>query len=81
VVVSVSTGGASPALAGWLRTRLAAALPPDLDALVEELRARRTEMKAAGTPTEHTSWTPVIESILRDLEAERAHRTQAPPGH
>lgn len=71
VTVSVSTGGASPALAGWLRDLLAQALPPDLDGLVAELQRRRAAVKAEGNPTESVAWRPIIEEILRDLEGKR----------
>jgi siroheme synthase-like protein len=71
VTVSVSTGGASPALAGWLRDLLARALPPDLDGLVTELQLRRAAVKGAGDSTESIAWRPIIEEILRDLEGKR----------
>ena len=39
VMVTTSTGGVSPALASWLRERLAAELPPELAELAEALEA------------------------------------------
>lgn len=56
VIVAVSTQGRSPALAGHLRDLLAAALPDDLDAIVEAARARRAEIHAAGGSTETEEW-------------------------
>jgi siroheme synthase-like protein len=68
VVVAVSTEGTSPALAVWLRNRLAAALPDRLEELVEALAAERSELRAAGLPTERGDWTDRIELILSELE-------------
>lgn len=70
ITISVSTGGLSPALAGWLRTRLADALPPDVGALANELRVRRTAMKDTGASTESVDWKPIIEDILRQFERQ-----------
>lgn len=64
VTIAVSTGGASPALAQWLRDRMRAALPEDLDALVSELTERRLAFKASGASTESIDWRPVIEELL-----------------
>ena len=63
VLVAVSTQGASPALAGWLRDRLAAALPVRLEALVAALRAERRALRAAGQSTEGLDWRARIEAL------------------
>ena len=69
ITVSVSTGGASPSLAKWVRDRLAAALPADADALAVALAARREEVKATGASTEDTDWLPIIEELHIRLTA------------
>jgi siroheme synthase-like protein len=56
VIVAVSTQGRSPALAGQLRDRLAAALPDDLEAIVEAAAARRRAIHARGGSTEDEAW-------------------------
>jgi siroheme synthase-like protein len=56
VLVSVSTQGTSPALASWLRDRLAAALPERLEELVAVLARRRAEIQAQGRSTEDEDW-------------------------
>jgi siroheme synthase-like protein len=48
VTVSVSTGGAAPALAALLRESLDALLPEDLDTWLAEAAARREAWRAAG---------------------------------
>jgi precorrin-2 dehydrogenase / sirohydrochlorin ferrochelatase len=69
VQVTVSTGGASPALAAGLRRRLEAELGPELAELAEALAERRAAVHAAGRSTEDVDWTPVIEAELRRLSA------------
>ena len=72
VTIAVSTGGASPALAQWLRDRLRSALPEDLDLLVAGLTERRLAFKAAGASTESIDWRPVIEELrAANADAER----------
>lgn len=56
VIVAVSTQGRSPALAGQLRDRLAAALPDDLEQIVDEVWQRRRAMHARGESTEDVAW-------------------------
>ena len=64
VTVAVSTGGASPALAQYLRDRMRDALPADLDALVAELSEQRAAFKARGESTESIDWRPIIQELL-----------------
>jgi siroheme synthase-like protein len=67
VSVAVSTGGASPALAGWLRDRVVEALGPgvgDLGALLEE--ARRGVHDRGGS-TETINWRSVLDGPLPEL--------------
>jgi siroheme synthase (precorrin-2 oxidase/ferrochelatase) len=64
----VSTGGASPALARWLRDRIAADLPAELATvahIVEEIRDRHL----AGSPGVTVDWASLIEHELVPLVA------------
>ena len=62
VLVAVSTQGTSPALAAWLRDRLAGALPARLDDLVSVLARRRAEVQGQGRSTENEDWQAVIDA-------------------
>ncbi len=67
VSVAVSTAGASPALAGWLRDRVVEALGPglgDLAALLEEGRRRLHEQ---GRSTEAVDWRAVLDGALPEM--------------
>ena len=71
VLVAVSTQGASPALAGWLRDRLARALPVRLEALAAALSEERRALRAAGQSTEGLDWTARIEALEAALADDR----------
>ena len=66
VSVAVSSAGASPALASWLRCRLAAQLggAGELAALLAEARA---SVKASGRSTEDIDWAALLNGPLPDL--------------
>jgi len=66
VVVSVSTAGASPALAQELRDRIADGLPPELEAVAADLAARRRDIQAGGGSTEEVDWRPLVKRLLDD---------------
>jgi siroheme synthase-like protein len=78
VSVSVSTGGASPALAAWLRRRIGESLGPHLGALAELLEEGRTELREAGRPTSAVDWTGLLDSempaLVREGRLEEAKR-------
>ena len=70
VTVAVSTGGTSPALAGWLRNRIARALPPELETLVALVEEARSEVRASGRPTDSVDWVGSIDRIVLPLVTE-----------
>lgn len=70
VQVSVSTGGASPALASWLRRMLEGVVGPEYGVLAAQLAERRDEIHAAGRTTEGLDWDAVIEHELAMLQKE-----------
>ena len=70
VVVSVSTSGASPALAAWVRDRVAAALPAGLGDYARRLAAQRAAHHAAGTSTEGLAWRERIDAWARGESLE-----------
>ena len=76
VIVAVSTQGRSPALAGQLRDRLAAALPADLEERVADLAARRAARagRAASRPRTSTGATCSERAVPAD--AQRLVRVQ-----
>jgi precorrin-2 dehydrogenase/sirohydrochlorin ferrochelatase len=76
VMVTVSTGGRSPALSAWLGTRLAEQLGPEYGVLGELLATERERLKAAGRSTEGLDWQKALDSDMLDLirsgQVERA---------
>ena len=67
VTVAVSTGGTSPGLARWLRTRIASTLPAGTGVLADLLEEARREMQAAGRPTDSVDWQQVLDDQLVPL--------------
>jgi siroheme synthase-like protein len=67
VTVAISTGGSSPALAGWLRTRLAATLDFDVAVVAELLDQARSMVKDAGRSTESLDWGAILDSQVVPL--------------
>ncbi len=67
VTVAVSTGGSSPALSSWLRTRLSDTLGPDVEVLAELLADARRRLQAEGRPTESVDWQALLHGPLPDL--------------
>jgi len=76
VTVSVSTGGASPALAGWLRDRVVDALGPGLGELAALLEEGRRRVHERGGSTEAIDWRSVLDgplpALVRDGRAAEA---------
>ena len=66
LMVTVSTGGASPALASWLRARIEEAIGPEFVEIVASLALERARVHAAGESTENIDWRPIIESTIAD---------------
>jgi siroheme synthase-like protein len=67
VTIAVSTGGQSPALASWLRDRLAEDSGRGAGALAELLGAARTRLKEAGLPTDGVDWAGLLDGPLPGL--------------
>jgi siroheme synthase-like protein len=61
VAVSVSTGGVSPALAVWLRDRVASIFGDEIEAMATLLARARRALKAEGVRTEDADWLLLIE--------------------
>ena len=83
VTVSVSTGGLSPALASWLRTRIGAECGDGLGTLAQLLGDARANLKRAGLRSDSVDWTRLLDGPLPelvragDLEHARAEVTAA----
>ena len=67
VMVTVSSGGRSPALSAWLGARLADQLGPEYGVLGELLSAERDRLKAAGRSTEGLDWQKALDSDMLEL--------------
>ena len=67
LVVTVGTGGRSPALATWLKERITAELGPEYETLVELLSDARDGMQAEGRSTEDADWKRALDSGMLDL--------------
>jgi siroheme synthase-like protein len=64
VTVAVSTGGLSPALASWLRARLAARDLRGVGALAQLLGEARTRLLQAGLPSNAVDWQAILDGPL-----------------
>jgi siroheme synthase-like protein len=67
LVVTIGTGGRSPALAAYLKDRLGAELGPEWEVLLELLAEERGALQRAGTPTEAGDWRRALDSGMLDL--------------
>lgn len=67
LMVTVSTGGASPALASWLRARLEHEIGPEFADITARLAMERAKVHADGRSTEDIDWAPIIERVLVDV--------------
>ncbi len=67
IMVTVSTGGRSPALAAWLKHRIAGDLGPEYQVLADLLSSVREDMRAAGRSTEEADWQSVLDSDMLEL--------------
>ena len=67
IMVTVSTGGHSPALSTWLRRHVGEELGPEYVVLVELLSEERASIKAAGGSTEGLDWLSALDSNMLDL--------------
>ena len=72
LLVTVSTSGDSPALAGWLRDRLGEVIGPEHEALLELLAEARAELASRGLSRPVADWRSALDSgMLDDLRAGR----------
>jgi siroheme synthase-like protein len=66
VLVTVSTGGHSPALAGWLRDRLGEQVGPEVGDLAGLLAEARSELAARGERRPVATWRAALDSGMLD---------------
>jgi siroheme synthase-like protein len=69
VTITVSTSGSSPALATWLRGRIAEALGPGIEELASLLEEGRALMHDQGLSTETVDWAQLLDGPLPGLVA------------
>jgi precorrin-2 dehydrogenase/sirohydrochlorin ferrochelatase len=67
LVVSVGTGGRSPALAAQLRRRLEEEIGPEYETLLDLLADAREELRGAGRSTEDANWQSVFDGGIVEL--------------
>ena len=67
VVVAVSTGGRSPALATYLRRKLTEEIGPEYETLLELLSEAREAMRSSGRSSEDADWQRAFDSGIVDL--------------
>jgi siroheme synthase-like protein len=66
LLLTVSTGGRSPALAGWVREQLEAGFGPEYEALVDVLAEERDRLREEGRPTAGPGWREALGSGMLD---------------
>ncbi len=72
LVVTIGTGGRSPALASWLKARFEAELGPEYATLLDILSEAREELRASGRSSEDADWRQALDSgMLGSIRAGR----------
>jgi len=64
VTAAISTDGASPALAGFVRDRVAEILAAGVAEIADTLAAERAAVQAAGGSTEDMDWRPRLDELF-----------------
>jgi siroheme synthase-like protein len=67
VMVTVATGGHSPALATWLKRHVADELGPEYAELAALLAEARAQLRAEGRSTEGLAWLSAIDSGMLEM--------------
>lgn len=67
ITVAISSGGRSPATASWLRRRIEAMLDDDTLAVADTCAEVRSEVRAAGLPTEVDGWAELLDREALEL--------------
>lgn len=67
LLLTVSTGGRSPALAVWLRERLEAEIGPEYEVLLDMLAEERETIRASGRSSEEVDWRSALDSDMLGL--------------
>ena len=67
LLLTVSTGGRSPALSVWLRERLEAEIGPEYEVLLDLLAAERESIRAGGRSSEQVDWRRALDSDMLGL--------------
>ena len=70
LVVTVGTGGRSPALATYLKDHVTQEMGPEWAALLELLSEAREEMRSEGRSSETADWRRALDSGILDLVRE-----------
>jgi len=67
LVVTVSTGGRSPAMARWLREQLGDQIGPEYEVLLDLVADHRAAVKAEGRSPADLDWQKALDSDMLDL--------------
>jgi siroheme synthase-like protein len=67
LVVTVGTGGRSPALATYLRDHVRSEMGPEYSVLLDVLSEAREDMRAGGRSSEDADWQAALDSGILDL--------------
>lgn len=67
LMVTVSTGGRSPALSAWIKRHVAREMGPEYETLLEVLATERAAQRAAGRLTTDLDWQKALDSDMLDL--------------
>ena len=67
LTVTVGTQGRSPALASWLRTRLADEIGPEYEVLLDLLSSARQSIRETGRSSESVDWQKALDSDMLAL--------------
>jgi len=67
LLVTVATGGHSPAVASWLRSRLEEEYGPEYETLISLMAEERAAIQADGRTTEGLAWQTALDSDMLSL--------------